>query len=60
MLYLLLFYWIFAALFCFGAVFKIAKDGGNSFICVFIGCIVTGGILFPIYLGKSLNFDKYD
>lgn len=60
MIYLLIFYWIFAALFCFGAVYKVAKDKNKPIIGVFIGCIVTGGILFPMYLGVSLNFDKYE
>lgn len=59
-LFLILFYWVFAALFCFGAVFRVAKDEGKSIIWVFIGCIITGGILFPMYLGRSLNFDKYE
>ena len=59
MIYLLIFYWIFAALFCFGAVWKVAKDENKPIIGVFIGCIVWGGILFPTYLGRSLNFDKY-
>ena len=60
MIYLLIFYWIFAALFCFGVVLKVAKGGGKPIIGVLIGCIVTGGILFPMYLGRSLNFDKYE
>lgn len=60
MIYLLIFYWIFAALFCFGAVYKVAKDENKSIIGVLIGCIVTGGVLFPMYLGRSLNFDKYE
>ena len=58
MIYLLLFYWIFAALFCFGAVCKVAKDENKSITGVLIGCIVTGGILFPMYLGRSLKFEK--
>ena len=60
MIYLLIFYWIFAALFCFGAVLKVAKDSGKPIIGVLIGCIVTGDIIFPMYLGRSLNFDKYE
>jgi hypothetical protein len=60
MLYLLIFYWIFAALFCFGAVCKVAKNENKSIIGVFIGCIILGGILFPMYLGRSLNFDEYE
>lgn len=59
-LFLILFYWIFAALFCFGAVYAIAKSEGRNIFGVFIGCLVFGGIFFPIYLGKSLNFDKYE
>ena len=59
MIYLLIFYWIFAALFCFGAVWKVAKDENKPIIGVFIGCIVMGGFIFPMYLGRSLNFDKY-
>lgn len=60
MIYLLIFYWIFAALFCFGAVWKVAKDENKPIIGVLIGCILYGGILFPMYLGRSLNFDKYE
>lgn len=60
MIYLLIFYWIFAALFCFGAVLKVAKDEGKSTIGVLIVCMVTVGILFPIYLGRSLNFKNYE
>lgn len=60
MIYLLIFYWIFAALFCFGAVYKVAKDESKSIIGVLIGCIILGGILFPMYLGRSLNFDEYE
>lgn len=59
MLYLLIFYWIFATLFCFGAVYAIAKEEGKTVFVVFIGCLILGGILFPMYLGRSLNFDKY-
>ena len=53
MIYLLIFYWIFAALFCFGAVYKVAKEEEKSIIGVFLGCIIIGGILFPMYLGKA-------
>lgn len=60
MLCLLIFYWVFAALFCFGAVYKEAKDENLPIINVFICCIVAGGVLFPIYLGRSLNFDRYE
>ena len=59
-LFFILFYWIFAALFCFGAVYKVAKDENKSIIGVIIGCIIMGGILFPMYLGKSFDFDKYE
>lgn len=55
MLYLILFYWIFAGLFYFGVVFEAAKEEGNSIPGVFMGCLLIGGILFPIYLGRSLN-----
>jgi len=59
MIYLLIFYWIFAALFCFGAVYKVAKEEEKLIIGVFLGCIITGGILFPMYLGRSLKFENY-
>ena len=59
MIYLLIFYWIFAALFCFGAVYAIAKVEGKSMFGTFLGCLVTGGILFPMYLGRSLKFEDY-
>jgi hypothetical protein len=59
MLYLILFYWIFAALFCYGAVYKTAKEEEKSIIGVFLVGLLIGGILFPMYLGRSLNFDKY-
>lgn len=58
-LFLILFYWIFAALFCYGAVYKVAREEEKSIIGVFLGCIIIGGVLFPMYLGRSLNFDKY-
>ena len=55
MIYLLIFYWIFAALFCFGAVYAdVILEKRNKF-GVFLGCLVIGGILFPIYLGMSLQ-----
>jgi len=57
MIYLLIFYWIFAALFCFGAVYRIAKSKGKNIFGVFSGCLILGGILFPMYLGISLNFE---
>ena len=59
MIYLLIFYWIFAALFCFGAVYAIAKVERKTIFVVFIGCVLFGGILFPMYLGRSLNFEDY-
>lgn len=59
MLYLLIFYWIFATLFCYGAVYKLAKEEEKSMIGVFLGCVILGGILFPMYLGKSLNLDEH-
>ena len=58
-LFLISFYWIFAALFCYGAVYKVAREEEKSIIGVFLGCIIIGGALFPMYLGRSLNFDKY-
>ena len=60
MIYLLIFYWIFAALFCFGAVYNKAKSERRNILGVFIGCLVTGGLLFPMYLGKSLNIEDYE
>lgn len=60
MIYLLIFYWIFAALFCFGAVYKLAIEEEKSIIGAFLGCVITGGILFPMYLGRSLNFENYE
>ena len=59
MLYLLIFYWIFATLFCYGAAYKLAKEEEKSMIGVFLGCVILGGILFPMYLGKSLNLDEH-
>ncbi len=53
--YLLAFYWIFAALFCFGAVYDMAKSERRNIFGVFIGCMALGGIFFPMYLGKALN-----
>ena len=58
MIYLLIFYWIFATLFCYGAVYAMAKIEERNMFGVFLGCLVTGSILFPMYLGRSLNFDK--
>lgn len=56
MLYLILFYWIFAGLFCYGVVSLTTKEENKSILGAFMGCLLMGGILFPIYLGKSLNF----
>ena len=58
-LFLILFYWIFAALFCYGAVYKVAREEEKFIIGVLLGCIIMGGILFPIYLGRRLSVDKY-
>lgn len=60
MIYLLIFYWIFAALFCFGAIYHMAKSEGKNIFAVFSGCLILGGIFFPIYLGSSINFEDYD
>lgn len=54
MMYLLIFYWIFAALFCFGVYYKAAKLTGNRF-AIFICCVLIGGILFPMLLGKYID-----
>lgn len=58
MIYLLIFYWIFAALFCFGAIYHMAKSEGKNIFAVFSGCLILGGIFFPLYLGKSIPEDK--
>ena len=60
MIYLLIFYWIFAALFCFGAIYRIAKSKSKSIFGAFVGCLIFGGILFPMYLGISLKFEDYE
>jgi hypothetical protein len=60
MVYLLIFYWIFAALFCFGAVYTTAKTEKRNIFGVFLGCLVTGGVLFPMYLGKNLHLEQYE
>lgn len=57
MLYLILFYWIFAALFCYGVIYEVAKKDGMSILVVFMGCLLMGGILFPIHLGRNLKVD---
>jgi len=54
MIYLLIFYWIFAALFCFGTYYKAAKLEGHRF-SIFICCMLIGGILFPILLGLYIG-----
>lgn len=58
-LFLLIFYWIFAALFCFGATYNMAKDDKENMFVVFLGTIILGGIFFPMYLGKFICKD-YD
>jgi hypothetical protein len=60
MIYLLIFYWIFAALFCYGAVYAIAKVEKRNIFGVFLGCLVIGGILFPMYLGRNLHLEQYE
>jgi hypothetical protein len=57
MLYLILFYWIFAALFYYGVVYEAAKEESKSMPSVFMGCLLIGGIIFPIYIGRT--FYKY-
>ena len=59
MTYLLIFYWIFAALFSFGTVYGAAKKGERNIFAVFIGCILFGGIYLPIYLGLCFA-EKYE
>ena len=60
MIYLLIFYWIFAALFCYDAVYAIAKVEKRNIFGVFLGCLVAGGILFPMYLGRNLHLEQYE
>jgi hypothetical protein len=60
MIYLLIFYWIFAALFCYGAVYAIAKVEKRNIFGVFFACLVIGGILFPMYLGRNLHLEQYE
>ena len=60
MVYLLVFYWVFAALFCFGAVYAIAKVEGKNIFVVFCGCLAVGGILFPMYLGRNLHLEQHE
>ena len=59
MIYSLIFYWAFAALFTFGAVYYMAKSEERDLIGVFIACLVLGGILFPIFLGRNLHIENY-
>lgn len=58
MIYLLIFYWIFAALFCFGAVYAIAKVEGKNIFGVIVSCVLFGGILLPMFLGISLHLEQ--
>ena len=60
MIYLLIFYWIFATLFCFGAVYAISKLEKRNIFGVFVLCLVIGGILFPMYLGRNLHLEQYE
>lgn len=60
MIYLLIFYWIFAALFCFGATYASAKLEGKGIFGLVLGCLVLGGILFPMYLGRNLHLEQYE
>ena len=58
MIYLLIFYWIFAALFMFGACYVRAKIDERSIFAVFLGCVIFGGIVFPIHLGMRFPIDE--
>ena len=60
MIYLLIFYWIFATLFCFGAVYPMAKLENRNIFGVFLRCLVVGGILLPMFLGRSLHLEQYE
>lgn len=60
MIYLLIFYWTFSALFCFGAVYTIAKQEEKNIFGVFLGCLVMGGVIFPMYLGRNLHLEQYE
>lgn len=55
MIYLLIFYWVFASLFCYGSVYGMAKIEKRNIFGVFLACLVIGGFLFPMCLGRSLN-----
>ena len=59
MLYLLIFYWAFSALFCFGAEYAPAKIKRRNFFGVVLECIFLGGIFFPLFLGKSMHLERY-
>lgn len=59
MIYLLIFYWIFAALFCFGATYPLAIIENRGLFGAFLGSMILGGILFPVYLGRCLNLEQY-
>ncbi len=58
MVYLLIFYWVFAALFCFGAVYHRAESeekNMKNMIGAFIGCLILGGIFFPMHIGRRFE-----
>lgn len=59
MLYLFIFYWAFATLFCFGALYAPTKIEKGSLVKAFLECLLLGGILFPMFLGKSLHLESY-
>ena len=58
MIYLLIFYWIFAASFCFGAVYATAKIEERNIIGVIVSCVLFGGIFLPMFLGISLHLEQ--
>jgi hypothetical protein len=60
MIYLLIFYWIFASLFCYGSVYGMAKIEKRNIFGVFLACLVIGGFLFPMLLGRSLIEKDYE
>jgi hypothetical protein len=55
MIYLLSFYWIFAALFYFSATYAIAEEEGRNIFVIFLVCLLLGGILFPMYIGNKIQ-----
>ena len=55
MIYLLVFYWIFAGLFIFGRIYNAAIEDNRNLIFMFIVSIILGGILFPAVLGRVSN-----